>query len=158
MDYQRISEWLSENINRPGTSIYLVPEIWKYILIFTQYWKQGCWHSKILKDNMPDNIKDDSLEWYGHYWLLKGTPWIETYWSGNRGLEYEVYPLESPRGFQIIERKINNDIWSYFGVNDCDELFPLTESFPDWASKIIKFIYQESDLSLREVSNIHLLN
>jgi len=156
MDHQKISEWLSENIIKPGTSIYLVPEIWEYILNFVQYWKQGCWHSKILKDNMPDYSKDDYLEWHGHYWLLKSISWIETYWSGNRGLEYENYPLQSPRGFQIIERRINNDIWSYFGVNDCDELFPLTEPFPEWISKIIKFIYQESDLSLRQVARIHL--
>ena len=159
MDYHKILEWFSGNIIEQKSGLYLCPNIWEHVLSFeyitSPYWKQGCWHSKILKNIIPDYEKNDSLEWYGHYWILHSVPWVDSFWSGNRGLEYEEYPLNSSFGFQITQQFVNNEI-CYYGVNDSNELFPLTEPFPEWCSKIIKQLKNEPDLILRQIARIHL--
>ena len=49
---------------------------------------------------------------------------------------------------------INNEL-CYFGQDSDGCLFPLTEPFPEWCSKIIKKNSGEYDLNVRQISTIH---
>tara|TARA_B100000886_G_scaffold328666_1_gene277267 strand:+ start:1373 stop:1768 length:396 start_codon:yes stop_codon:yes gene_type:complete len=123
-------------------------------------WREGCIHAQIMKKALPNDTKDTSASWYGHYWNLRPTPWVGTFWSGNEGLEYDHFPKKSPSNFDIYRWLNNKDELQYYGKDDSGNLFPLTEPFPEWSSKIINQLYSDksTELTLRQVANIITYN
>jgi hypothetical protein len=162
-----ISNWLSKLVSshilsKTKIRIQIPLDIFEYILEFVHItspnWKQGVVHSKLVKKQIIKLLVHHKLklpkQWYGHFWSLYSVPWVDTYWSGVRGLEYESFPLKSTSNFIITRMFINNEL-CYFGQDSEGCLFPLTEPFPEWCSKIIKKNSGEYDLNVRQISTIH---